>query len=181
MTEERRIAFHEAAHVVVGLEMGLGASVAGIDLKYTNAATGAQGGAAMSVYEIDDLRSLSGAALETAQEAARHHLMANLLVVAAGAAADAKLLGTDPWIAYQEQSSDLARAKEFLDRMAFEDGEALTPAYLRQSVEQAADCLADVRIWKAVETVATEVLCRGGRLDGPAIEAIAKPALAAGS
>ena len=181
MTEEKRIAFHEAAHVVVGLEMGLRASVAGIDLKYTNAATGAQGGAAMTVYVIDDLRSLSGAALETEQKAAHHHLMANLLVVAAGAAADAKLLGKDPWIAYQEQSSDLERAKEFLDRMAFEDGEALTPAYLQKSVERAADCLADVRIWKAVETVATEVLCRGGRLDGPAIEAIAKPALAAGS
>lgn len=135
----------------------------------------------MSVYVIDDLRSLSGAALEAAQEDARHRLTANLLVVAAGAAADAKLLGTDPWIAYQEQSSDLARAKEFLDRMAFEDGEALTQEYLQKSVEQAAECLADARIWNAVETVATEVLCRGGRLDGPAIEAIAKPALAAGS
>lgn len=175
MTEQERIAHHEAAHAVLTILAAIGVAAKGIDLAYTNASTGSSGGLFGKLFDID-LSDLKSPELESEQQANEKEINLNGGIVAAGAASDAKLLRLDPWVALQQQHSDLQVMRNLLRRAQLSSNQEVEDALIRNQLSEAVSALENPIIWKAVEAVAAAVVTRSP-LPGTTITAIAMPIL----
>ena len=175
MTEQERIAHHEAAHAVLTIVAGIGVAARGIDLAYTNTSTGSSGGLFGNLFDID-LSDLKSPELEAEQQANKTEIDLNGAIVAAGAASDAKLLRLDPWVALQQQRSDLQMMQTLLRRARLSSSQEVEDALIRNQLSEAVSVLENPVIWKAVEAVAAAVVTSSA-LPGTTITAIAMPIL----
>ena len=176
MDERTRIAHHEAAHAVIALLFGIGLPDRGIDLDAENQQTGGLGNAAANLWQIDDLRSLTGEELEAAQKGELTYARHNLMTLLAGAASDAKVLGEALPDALAEQTSDHAKAVEILERLAVPPDEH--EESILNMLHEVAEAINEPEIWDAIAAVAKSVLI-DGRVSGPEIEEQAAPKIAA--
>lgn len=175
MTEQERIAHHEAAHAVLTVLAGINVAAEGIDLAYTNPSTGSSGGLFGMLFDID-LSALKSPELEAEQQKHDKEIQLNGGIVAAGAASDAKLLRLDPWEALQEQPSDLRMMRDLLKRAQLSSSQEVEEDHIRTQLGEAVLALQNPIIWEAVEAVATAVLTHSP-LPGADIETIAVPIL----
>ena len=96
-SERQVIAYHEAAHAVVAIEMGIGLLDVGIDLERVDA-TGGVGNVGCRLF-VADLTDIEPSDLEAEQLRLAGQIDCTGTVLAAGAASDAKLHEEDPWSA----------------------------------------------------------------------------------
>ena len=173
LSDDAIIAHHEAAHATLAIELGMGLLDVGVDLKRVDA-TGGIGNVGCRLF-VAELEDVVPSELEAEQRRLMGEIDCNGTVLAAGAAAEAKLRGEEPWLTLHKQQSDLNKMRDLLRRAqlgATEDEDQR----LRLQLDMAVDALNDPAIWRVVEAVAQAVL-ETGTLSGSAIEQIAEPML----
>ena len=170
------IAFHEAAHAVVAIELGLGLLETGIDIARVEV-TGGVGLDGCRLF-LADLTDVGPKDLEDEQRRLSGQIDCNGTVLAAGPASDARLREEDPWLALHKQPADLGRMRELLTQAQLAPSVAEEEDRLRAQLAMAVEALKDPAIWSAIQAVAQEILERGS-LAGPDIAAIVEPILEA--
>ena len=161
--ERTIVAHHEAAHAVLALELGLGVLDVGIDLDRVHV-TGGMGTVGCRLF-VADLADIAPSEVESEQHRLSGQIDCTGAVLAAGAAADAKLRDEDPWIALQKQQGDLTHMKSLLERAQLAPTPEAEEGKLREQLALAVEAIEDPVIWRAVEALAKAALERV-RLDG---------------
>ena len=169
------IAHHEAAHAVVAIELGVGILDVGIDLDRFDESGGV--GLVGCRLFIADLTDIEPQDVESEQRKLAGHIDRTGAVLAAGAAAEAKIAKEDPWLALHHQTDDISRMRELLEQAKLAPTEAAAMDRLRSQLKFSVEVLEDLEVWLAVGAVAEAVLARGP-LSGPEVESIVEAILA---
>ena len=169
------IAHHEAGHAVVAVELGVGLLSIGIDLDRFDVSGGI--GLDGCRLFIADLENIEPQQIESEQLKLIGRIDRTGAVLAAGAAAEAKLAKEDAWLQLHRQTDDINRMRALLKQAKLDPTEQAETEKLRTQLDFAVEVLADPAVWQAVGAVAEAVLARGP-LSGPMIESIVESILA---
>jgi hypothetical protein len=169
------IAHHEAAHAVVAIELGVGILDIGIDMSRFDE-TGGVGLDGCRLF-VADLTDVTPQEVESEQLRLAGQIDRTGAVLAAGAAAEARLADEDAWVALHRQSSDIKKMRDLLALAQLAPSEEATNERLRLQLEFSVEVLADPEVWQAVGAVAEAVLARGP-MTGPQVEQIVEAILA---
>jgi hypothetical protein len=169
MQYRERVAHHEAAHMVLAVQIGAGIGDQGMDLNAPTSTEGAYGNATVMLLIHDASQTI---------EEQKEDLLRNLVIICAGAASDAKLMVRPLREALRRQPGDEKDARKLIaqsplteknDEHTRREEEELL---LNKALELAARQLEKPIVWKTIQEVARATLNEGGRLTKPQIEAI---------
>lgn len=161
MNDRERIAYHEAAHVTVAVEVGLSVQDGGMDIDAPSSVDGAYGRALLHFFQqrwaqIDEDHA--------------EVLLANLTVALAGAVSDAKFLGNTLRQSLRDQQGDEAQARKLIVEATGIDNEDEIERVLEMALKKTEAVLNNPRLWRKVEKLARSVIEAGGKLSKIEIE-----------
>lgn len=159
--------------MVISHRFGGGPTLHGIDITAPSSVDGAFGNAGVAKLLHDP---------NLPEEEQRKDLLANVAIICAGAACDARTLNQPLDVALQNQPSDLKAAQTEIEKSPLVPSAGSNPQeeqeerefVLRSGLETAHAQLQHPEVWKLVEKVAMACLASGGKLSKDAIEAILK-------
>lgn len=165
MNYREKVAHHEAAHVVVSARYGGGPMLHGIDINAASSVAGAFGNAGVGTLVHDDTLSLDQQQVD---------LMRNLIIICAGAGADARTNATDIRGAFGKQPGDHSAAVAAIVQspLTTDPGQEEIDFLLGIALDRTEEVLAEPHVWDMVERIAAACLSNDGRLSKAQIEEI---------
>jgi hypothetical protein len=163
MDDREKVAHHEAAHVVMSVQLGASVPGQGIDIDAPSSVEGAYGNAWVNIFAQDP---------NPEEDEQIKILRDNLAIVCAGIASDAKLMGRSLREALSRQPSDEQLARELLGNSPLVDTKELQEYILDGVLRFVERAFEDKIIWSAVQEIARACIKEGGRLSKSQIEQI---------